>query len=113
MVVYDFDVGRACGVLGPLEANPPLHVDADVVLSCPIAFEGLKAVAGEAPQILKTRRGVQNFETLVRLPVETLKLPDKFAARKSFGPLRSQYVDFGSSSIPVLQRPACSGAECQ
>src|SRR5208337_328488 len=86
MVVHDLDVRRACRVLGPLEANPPLHVDADAVLACPVAFQGLEAVAGEAPQILKARRGVQNFETLVSLPAETLKLPDKFAARKSFGP---------------------------
>ena len=85
MVVHDFDVRRACCVLGPLEANPPLHVDADAVLPCPVAFQGLEAVAGQAPQILKTRRGVQNFETLVGLSVETLKLPDKFAARKGLG----------------------------
>jgi hypothetical protein len=85
MVVHDFDVRRACCVLGPLEANPPLHVDADAVLACPVAFQGLEAVAGEAPQILKTRRGIQNFKTLVSLSVKPLKLPDKFAARKSFG----------------------------
>src|SRR5208337_5433239 len=86
MVVHDLDVRRACRVLGPLEANPPLHVDADAVLACPVAFQGLKAVAGETPQILKTHRGVENFETLVGLSVEPLKLPDKFAARKGFGP---------------------------
>jgi hypothetical protein len=57
------------------------------MLCCPapVAFQGLKAIAGEAPQILKARRGVQNFETLVSLSVEPLKLPDKFAARKRFG----------------------------
>ena len=85
MIVHDFDVRRARGVLGPLEANPPLHVDADAVLPCPVAFQRLEAVAGETPQILKTRRGVQNFETLIGLSVKPLKLPDKFAARKSFG----------------------------
>jgi hypothetical protein len=85
MVVRDFDVRRACCVLGPLEADAPLHIDADAVLPCPVAFQGLKAIAGEAPQILKASRGVQNFETLVSLSVEPPKLPDKFASRKRFG----------------------------
>jgi hypothetical protein len=80
MAVHDFDVRRAGCVLGPLEANAPLHVDAYGVLPCPVAFQGFQAVAGQAPQVLKTRRGIQNFETLVGLSVETLKLPDKFAA---------------------------------
>ena len=55
------------------------------VLPCPIASQGLEAVAGQGPQILKSCCGVQHFETLVSLSVEALKLPDKFAARKGFG----------------------------
>ena len=85
MVVHDFDVRRASCVLGSFEANAPLHVDADAVLPCPVAFQGPRAIAGEAPQILKARGGVQNFETLVSLSVEPLKLQDKFAAPKRFG----------------------------
>jgi len=85
MVVHDFDVRRACCVLGPLEANPPLHVDTDAVLPCPVAFQAFETVAGQSPQVFKASRGVQNFEALVCLPVETLKLPDKFALCESFG----------------------------
>jgi hypothetical protein len=62
---------------GHLEANAPLHVAADAVLPCPVAFQGFEAVAGQGPQILKACRGVQHVETFVGLPVETLKLPDK------------------------------------
>ena len=57
------------------------------MLNCPARspFRASRRLLGKRPQILKTRRGVQNFETLVGLSVETLKLPDKFTARKSFG----------------------------
>ena len=57
------------------------------MLYCPARspFRASRRLPGEAPQILKARRGVQNFKTLVSLSVEPLKLPDKFAARKSFG----------------------------
>jgi hypothetical protein len=55
------------------------------MLYWPVGFQGLEAIAGHGPQILKTRCGVQHFETLVSLSVETLKLPDKFAARIGFG----------------------------
>ncbi len=85
MVVHDFDVRRAGCVLGPLEANPPLHVDANAELPCPVPFQAFESVAGQSPQILKSGRGVQDLEALVGLSVETLELPDKFTARESCG----------------------------
>jgi len=92
MIVYNFNVRRAGCILRPFKANPPLHVDADAELPGPVAFKAFKAVAGQSPQVLETCRGVQYFETLPGLPVETLKLPDKFAPRENLG-----------SFVPVAQ----------
>ena len=54
MVVDYFDV---VGVLFfPAKADAPLVVDADAVLPCSVAFEGLQAIAGRYPQILQAAR---------------------------------------------------------
>ena len=82
MIIDDFDVRPACSVPGLLEADPPLAVDADAVLSCSVAFEGLKAVAGQGAQVLQIHRGVQDFEAFVGLSGETLELPDELAGVK-------------------------------
>ncbi len=85
MVIDYFHIRRAGGVLGPVEANPPLHVDADAELAAPVALQGFKTIAGQSPQVLDAGGGVQNFKALPRLPVESLKLPDERAVGKGFG----------------------------
>jgi len=71
MVVHDFDVRWAGSVLGPLEANPPLHVDANAELPCPVPFQAFESVAGQSPQILKAGRAGQGksggYRTLIAL----------------------------------------------
>ena len=57
-----------------------------LILAAPVAFQGLKAIAGQSPQILNAGGSVQNLKALPRLPVETLKLPDERAVGKCFGP---------------------------
>ena len=51
MVVDDFDLVRI--LILPNEANPPLSVDADRMLSCPITRQGFEAVAGRDAQIVQ------------------------------------------------------------
>src|SRR5271168_2863174 len=87
VIVDDFDIRPACGVLGLLEADPPLQVDADAVLAASLPLQGLEAVAGQGPQVLEVRCGVQDFEALVGLAGEALELPDQLAAGESLGPL--------------------------
>jgi hypothetical protein len=49
MVITDFDI---CGVCtGPVEANPPLIVDADGILSLAISLESFETVSGRDGQI--------------------------------------------------------------
>jgi len=86
VIVDNLNVRRATCVLRPFEANATLHVHANAELPHPVAFQGFEMIAGQAPQILKACRGIENLETLLRPSIETLKRTDKSAARKSFGP---------------------------
>ncbi len=77
MIVDDFDIRRTRGTARPFKAKPPLHVNADAELPLPVTMQCLKAVARQGAQIIQTRRGLQNFEPLIGLPVKPLKFPDK------------------------------------
>ena len=60
MIVHDFDAVRAA--FGPDEAHAPAIVDANAELSGPIAFQGLKPIAGRRAQGVQRGRGVQHVE---------------------------------------------------
>jgi hypothetical protein len=64
MVVHDFDVIRIA--IAPDEAEPPLVVDPDAVLSDPIAREGFQVVAWWLPEILEPDRRGQRPELATR-----------------------------------------------
>jgi len=73
-------------VLAEYEAEPPLLVDADAVLSLAIPRERLNAVAGRRPQVAKIGRGVE----VAQFPRATLTR----SAGKPFGlsPLKTASV---------------------
>jgi hypothetical protein len=87
VVVHDFDVRRAGVAVGPFEADPPLHVDADAVLALPVALQSFERVRWQRLKIRKAGRGIQNVEALLRLTAETLELPDALALGKLARPL--------------------------
>lgn len=64
MVVDDFYVFGA--IVRPSEANPPLLVDADAVLSLPIALERFECVTGRNLQVIKNNRPIQLGKLLER-----------------------------------------------
>ena len=51
MVIHDLDVLRA--VCGPNEANPPLVVDPDAVLSFSISLQCFQFIARRSPQVFE------------------------------------------------------------
>jgi len=57
VVVNDLNVLRSRR--GPAEADAPLVVDADAVLTLAVALERLKSIAGRRTQELKCRRGLE------------------------------------------------------
>jgi len=60
MIIHDLDFK---GVpLAPRKANPPLVIDADAVLTFPIAFEAFQAISWQRRERPETRRGVEHVE---------------------------------------------------
>jgi len=60
VVIDNLDVARVS--LGPPEADPPLVVDADAVLSASISTEFLQTVPRRNPQIIEQLGGIQDHE---------------------------------------------------
>jgi hypothetical protein len=60
MVVGDFNFVRGFGF--PVEANPPLVVDADGVLAFAVSFEGFETVAGRDGEVIEFGDGVELCE---------------------------------------------------
>src|SRR5674476_812211 len=60
VVVHDLDVGGS-GV-GPDEADPPLLVDADAVLSGPVSAECFQSVAGRHSEVVQRFGGIQHHQ---------------------------------------------------
>ena len=95
MVIDDFNIGRAGCFGGPFEADPPLLIDTDAELTGPVAAQALQPVAGKGMQRLKAGRGVQNFQALGRLSLETLKRADERSLRESLGSFVAEAQDHG------------------
>ena len=64
MIVDDLDFVR--GSILPDKAEPPLIVDPDAVLSDPVAFQGLQAIAWRHPEVVEPDRGVQHSQLAAR-----------------------------------------------
>jgi hypothetical protein len=60
VVVNDLDMGWA--LLGPYEADAPLVVNADGVLSSPISMKGFKPVRRRHAQVAQVPRLVQHIK---------------------------------------------------
>jgi hypothetical protein len=71
VIVGDLDVDRPVRALGPLEADPPLVVDADAVLAFAVTAQGLQRVAGQGREVLQARGGFQPVEPFFSLSRET------------------------------------------
>jgi hypothetical protein len=93
VVIHDFDVARAAIAVWPLEANPPLVVDADAVLVPAISPQRFEAISREATKRLQMRGGFQPVEAYFRLPPEVLKGPDILALGKFTRPFVSVAKD--------------------
>lgn len=64
MIIHDFDVQGIPRV--PLEANTPLVVDANTVLSAPIAAQSFQAICWRHAQILQCLRPIQHTQLAQR-----------------------------------------------
>jgi hypothetical protein len=74
MVVRNLNVDRARRACRPREANPPLVIDADAVLTGTIAFESFQSVSANCSEVFETRRRIEAVESNLGLSGETGKL---------------------------------------
>jgi len=72
MVVHDFNVVWA--ILAPFEAQPPLLIDPNAVLSSAIATQSLEAIAWQTSKRVECIGGIQNAEAFFGLTRKFLKL---------------------------------------
>lgn len=87
MIVDDFDIESVA--LAPSEANPPLVIDADAVLTSAVARELLKSIPWGNSQIRNCTRGIEDRE----FPVgRTLKIRRK--------PAHSLPREYGPGTLP-------------
>jgi hypothetical protein len=64
VIIDDFHVGRTVG--SPSEANAPLIIDANAVLSQSVSFQGFEPVPGRSQQISQFDRSCQLIEFATR-----------------------------------------------
>lgn len=83
VVVDDDDLGDIAVV--PAEADAPLVVDADAVLTTPIAFQRFQPIGRRDTQILETGSGIEHAQLasgnrldIGRQPARALATPDLF-----------------------------------
>lgn len=84
VVIHDLDL---VGIpLLPEKADSPTIVDADAVLSFPVARKRVQAIPGRRPQIVELPGIVQNHQLCLRSALYLRrKLPASFAVRYRFG----------------------------
>lgn len=81
MMIDDFHIRRTLCAVDPLETNPPLVVDSDAVLTLPVSFESLKAIARQHRQVSE---GGGRFQ-----PIQ-LETRSAFDGHKRFHPLSAR-----------------------
>ncbi|SRR6266571_9573729 len=73
MIIYYFNFVRIS--VHPFETDSPLLVDADAVLSLPVAFQRFQPVSRWNPQIFEANRRVQELQFMKRLLLNVARQP--------------------------------------
>jgi hypothetical protein len=76
------DLHARCGDIAPLEANPPLIVDTDAVLSMPVTVQRFQTIARRNTQIVELFGGVNNEKLAPRSTLNLIRYSLDDVARK-------------------------------
>jgi hypothetical protein len=95
MIIDDLDIDWAGRAFRPLETNPPLVIDADAILTLPIAPQPFQAITGQCGEVFQTRRGVEPVQTYFSLPGEPGEFPNMAAFGKALASLVPVTHDHG------------------
>jgi len=96
MIISDFDI-MGIGA-DPSEADPPLVIDTDAVLSPPVAAQGLQSVRWRNPEVCKGLSIIQHSElpacdflNLRRQALGPFPMPDHFSVFRPEAPNHIEY----------------------
>src|SRR5262245_34736536 len=87
VIVNNFDGRRAGRTVGPLEADPPLVIDADAVLPLAVSGQRFKTVTGQRGEVLQRNGGFQTVQFEARGSFDAGEGFDSFAVGEVSGPL--------------------------
>src|ERR1700726_820305 len=87
MIIDNLDVDRPGRAFRPFKADPPLVIDANAVLTLPVALQPFQPVARQRSEVFQVRRSVQPVQPNFSLPGKTGELPNDVAVGKALGPL--------------------------
>jgi len=79
--------------LPPDEADPPLVVDSDAVLSAPPSFQGLQTISGWDSEVLEGSRSVQQQELAPRHAFESSEPRHVFVVKEVLRVLPAERTD--------------------
>ncbi|MDR6873735.1 hypothetical protein J2Y55_004764 [Bosea sp. BE125] len=83
----------------PDEADPPLIVDADRVLPCPIATQRLQPVSRRHAQVIKSGSDMQQQQSTPDRALDRGETPDRPVVKQELGFLVSKRSDHGVGKI--------------
>ena len=87
VIVNNLHVRWSRCLLSPLEADPPLIVNADAVLAFAIANQRFKTIAGQSDKVLKGRGRLQTVKLQARGAFKSRECLDPFSGGEVSGPL--------------------------
>ena len=87
MIINNFYARGTRGAVPPVEANPPLIVDADAVLSFSVSLQHLETVTGQGGDIAKPGSRLQAIQLQTGGSLDAGECLHPFAKRKIPGPL--------------------------
>jgi len=83
MIVNDFHVMRA--IFAPFEADSPLPVDPNAIVSLSISAQDFQSIARKTCQVLQASCAIQGLEAAFRLSSETSESADSTTKVKRLG----------------------------
>ena len=87
MIVDNLHVGWPRRSVSPLEANPPLIVNADAVLALAVAYQRFKTVPGQRGEISQRRSSLHTVKLQARGPFKSRECLNPFSGGEFPGPL--------------------------
>jgi hypothetical protein len=83
VIIHNFNIEGA--IFFPAKTNPPLPIDPDAVLPCPIAGQQLQSIAPQVRQIMQTLCVIQVGQSARGLIREAFKGANPSTFKKSIG----------------------------